>query len=72
MNELPVSMIDVLASYILTIRREVIAWRSVNMAPAHQEEHVAVAGTRGRRNDVSATPGHVPRGAIPLLPPMGL
>jgi hypothetical protein len=64
---LPVSVVDVLSPDVLTIRREVIAGGSVDVATTDKEEDVAVAGAGGGGDDVSTAPCHVSRRAVPLL-----
>lgn len=65
-------MIYILPPDILTIWRKVIAGRRVDVAPTHQEQHIALPIGGGRRNDVSAAPRHVTRRTVPLLSPVGL
>lgn len=72
MYALPIPMVDVLLPDVLAVGSEVIAGRAVYVAAAHQEQHVAAAGARGRRDDVSAAARHVSGRAVPLLPAVRL
>lgn len=69
---LPVPVVDVLLADVFAVGREVVAGRRMDVAATHQEQHVAGAGPRGRRDDVSAAAGHVARRAVPLLPAVRL
>lgn len=65
-------MVGVFASHVFAIGSEIVAGRGVDVPPAHEEQYVTIAGPRGRSDDVSAATGHVPGGAVPLLPSMRL
>lgn len=65
-------MINILPSDIFTVRGEIVAGGRVYVAAANQEQDVPGPRAGGSGDDVSATPGHVPRRAVPLLPTVRL
>lgn len=70
--QLSVPVIDVLFAHILAIGGEIIARWCMDVATANKEQDITQAAIRWRRNHISAAPGHVPRGTIPLLAPVCL